>query len=117
MAAGASQQALHDATGSDGAHLRILTTPLDSGYALQEAYPLRDVDTSLRRLGIVLIVVSACGVVAAATAGLVIARTALAPVDELTGAAEHIARTQDLQVPIPVRARTRSPDSRRRSTR
>ena len=103
VAAGASQQALHDATGSDGAHLRIRTTPLDSGYALQEAYPLRDVDTSLRRLGIVLIVVSACGVVAAATAGLVIARTALAPVDELTGAAEHIARTQDLQVPIPVR--------------
>jgi two-component system, OmpR family, sensor histidine kinase MprB len=45
--------------------------------------------------------VTAIGVVGAATAGLLIARAALRPVDRLTDAAEHIAKTEDLNTRIP----------------
>lgn len=38
----------------------------------------------------------------AGAAGLWVARTGLRPVDELTEAVEHVARTEDLTVRIPV---------------
>jgi HAMP domain-containing protein len=56
----------------------------------------------LHNLGIVLWAVgTARGVIGAALAGNAIAQSGLRPLARLTGAAEHIARTEDLR-PIPV---------------
>ena len=46
--------------------------------------------------------VGAVGVLGAATAGLLVARAGLRPVDRLTDAVEHIARTEDLDTTIDV---------------
>ena len=102
VAAGTSEVALRDVS-VEGQHLRMATVPgqLD-GTALQVTRPLTEVDRALSRLAFILILVSVAGVAAAATAGLAVARAGLAPVDRLTGAAEHVARTQDLSVPIEV---------------
>jgi two-component system sensor histidine kinase MprB len=103
VASGGSAQALHDATSQEGTHVRVLTRPFGEGYALMTSRSLEEVDSSLNQLALVLVVVTALGVLGAATAGLVVSRAGLAPVDHLTRAAEHIARTQDLGVPIAVR--------------
>lgn len=47
-------------------------------------------------------IVAGAGVVGAGAAGLWVARTGLRPVDDLTRAVEHVARTEDLTVRIPV---------------
>ena len=91
---------LRDAT-VDGTHVRILTTELPDGFALQIARPLTEVDSVLERLAWVLVAVSVGGVAIAALAGRAVARQALGPVRELTGAAEHVAATQDLSQRIP----------------
>lgn len=91
-----TKTALRDAT-VDGTHVRILSTALDdSGFALQIARPLTEADRVLERLAWVLVAVSVGGVALAAVAGRAVARSALGPVQRLTGAAEHVAATQDL---------------------
>ncbi|MER6752240.1 HAMP domain-containing sensor histidine kinase [Streptomyces sp. PDY-4] len=104
VAEGASTDALHDATGSDGGRYRVFTysVPGLSGVAVSAARPLSEVNDSLNNLALVLVFVAGAGVVGAAAAGLWVARTALRPVDELTQAVEHVARTEDLTVRIPV---------------
>jgi two-component system, OmpR family, sensor histidine kinase MprB len=79
-----------------GIHVRILTTSLDNGYALQIARPLTEVDTSLDRLRRILILVALGGIGLAAALGLTVARTALAPVRRLTEATEEVTETRDL---------------------
>jgi two-component system, OmpR family, sensor histidine kinase MprB len=104
---------LHNSTDSKGNPVRVLTTPLittdgpagpqlypDS--ALLVAYPLKDTDKTLSDLAVVLLTVSAFGVVGAGAVGLAVARAGLRPVDKLTEAVEHIARTEDLTTRIPV---------------
>jgi len=86
-----------------GVHARMVTVPQGPATALQVARSLTDVDNALRRLALILALVTVVGVVGAASAGLAIARAGLAPVDRLTRAAEHVARTQDLSVPIDVK--------------
>ena len=66
------------------------------------ARPLSEVNHALDTLALVLLGVIGVGVLGAGTAGLWIARTGLRPVDDLTQAVEHIARTEDLNVRIPV---------------
>ena len=66
------------------------------------AYPLHEMQRSLQYLLIVLICVAAIGALGAAGIGLVVARTALKPVDKLTDAVEHIARTEELGTIIEV---------------
>ncbi|MER7488179.1 HAMP domain-containing sensor histidine kinase [Streptomyces sp. NPDC126497] len=104
VAEGASTDALHDATGSDGGRYRVFTyaVPGLRDVAVSAARPLSEVDDSLNNLALVLVFVAGAGVVGAAAAGLWVARTALRPVDELTRAVEHVARTEDLAVRIPV---------------
>lgn len=95
-------------TVSDGGHdLRVHTTNttlLLNGQptALSVARPLSDVTDPLATLAWVLLAVAGVGVVGATSAGLWIARTGLRPVDRLTETVEHIARTEDLNVNIPV---------------
>ncbi|MET9823049.1 HAMP domain-containing sensor histidine kinase [Streptomyces sp. NPDC006349] len=104
VAEGSSTSALHDATGSNGTQYRVFTytVPDLPGVAVSAARPLSEVNSSLSNLALVLVFVAGAGVVGAGAAGLWVARTALRPVDELTRAVEHVARTEDLAVRIPV---------------
>jgi two-component system sensor histidine kinase MprB len=80
-----------------GTHVRVLTerTP-EVGGVWQVALPLTDVDSTLTHLKLVLALVCLGGIALAAALGLLVSRTALIPVRRLTGAAERVARTQDL---------------------
>src|SRR5207247_2506109 len=69
--------------------------------ALVVAQSLEPIDHTLHNLGIVLWSVGLLGVIGAALAGNAVAASGLRPLARLTGAAEHVARTEDLQ-PIPV---------------
>ncbi|HST39461.1 MAG TPA: HAMP domain-containing sensor histidine kinase [Conexibacter sp.] len=98
----------------DGTPVRILTTPLADGFAAQVARPLTDVDRTLDRLALVLLLVSAGGIALAAALGRLVARTALRPVGRLTAAVEHVGATGDLtrriDVPAaPARGRSAAP--------
>jgi two-component system sensor histidine kinase MprB len=79
-----------------GIHLRILTEALRPGYAAQFAQPLTSVDHLLRRLRLILALLDIGGIALAALLGRLVAGAAVAPVRRLTGAAEHVTRTQDL---------------------
>jgi two-component system sensor histidine kinase MprB len=68
-----------------GTHVRILTTRIDEGSVLQIARPLT-----------VLVLVALGGIGLAAVLGLLVARTALAPVRRLTEATEEVTATRDL---------------------
>jgi two-component system, OmpR family, sensor histidine kinase MprB len=80
----------------EGLHLRVLTAPLGDIGAVQVARPLDDADRVLDRLRGVLIVLVLLGTALAALASRLFARRAIAPVTELTEAAEHIEATGDL---------------------
>jgi two-component system sensor histidine kinase MprB len=90
-----------------GVHSRVLITPLPGGDAgaLQLARSLTEVDRTTAGLGLLLGLVAVAGVAVSALLGLAVARAGLAPVDRLTAAAEHVARTQDLRALIEVRGR------------
>jgi two-component system, OmpR family, sensor histidine kinase MprB len=107
---GHRQLVLRDGTTVAGIPVRILTRrqgpprgEAGNEHVVSLALPLSQIADPLRTLAVLLLLVSAVGVVGAAAAGLVVARASLRPVDELTGAAEHIARTGDLDTRIPDR--------------
>jgi two-component system, OmpR family, sensor histidine kinase MprB len=79
-----------------GHHVRLITTPLLFGTALQVARPLDEVDLVLKRLGLLLSVIAAGGIALAAALGRVVARAALVPVARLTEGAERVAETRNL---------------------
>ncbi len=79
-----------------GTPVRILTERAPEGGVWQVALPLTDVDSTLTHLKLVLALVCLGGIALAAVLGLLVSRTALIPVRRLTGAAERVARTQDL---------------------
>jgi two-component system, OmpR family, sensor histidine kinase MprB len=65
------------------------------GVALQFVRPTDDIDRTLNRLKLILLLVVAGGIAAGAAGGALVSRAALVPVRRLTGAAERIARTGD----------------------
>jgi two-component system, OmpR family, sensor histidine kinase MprB len=79
-----------------GTPMRILTSRAPEGGVWQVALPLSDVDSTLAHLKLVLVLVCLGGIALAAALGLLVSRAALVPVRRLTGAAERVARTQDL---------------------
>jgi two-component system sensor histidine kinase MprB len=85
-----------------GTHVRILTFPYLPGAAVMIARPLTEVDAALGRIRWLLFAIAATGIAVAAGLGLVVARTALAPVRRLTAATEHVTETGDLSERIPV---------------
>ncbi|MFC9507498.1 sensor histidine kinase [Streptomyces sp. NPDC057002] len=104
---------LRNGTDSDGNSVRVLTTavvvkngPFQQGvaadYALVIAVPLKGTESTLNELALILLLVSGVGVFGAGAAGLTVARAGLRPVDKLTEAVEHVARTEDLDIRIPV---------------
>lgn len=95
VAAGKRDSFFSDATIA-GTKVRILTAQAPGGGVLQVALPLADVEGALGHLRLVLAIVSLGGIALAAALGLLVSRAALVPVRRLTGAAEQVARTQDL---------------------
>ncbi len=110
VADGLAKKSLHTGKTHDGAPVRVYTRPVrdratgqvQTGIAVSVAKPLTEVTEPLSSLIWVLLLVSGVGVVGAGAAGLAVARTGLRPVDELTQAVEHVARTEDLTIRIPV---------------
>ena len=84
-------------------HIRILTVPLRDGIALQVSRPLSEVDDSLATLKTLLLLIALGGIGLAAALGLVVARTAIAPVRRLTDAIATVTRTRDLRQAIDAR--------------
>jgi two-component system sensor histidine kinase MprB len=79
-----------------GLHLRLLTFPYIDGYAVVVARPLTEVDHSLSRIRLYLILIAAGGVGVAVALGLFVSGAALAPVRRLTSATENVTQTGDL---------------------
>ncbi|MCX3062121.1 HAMP domain-containing sensor histidine kinase [Streptomyces beihaiensis] len=109
VADGASSHTLHTTDNDAGQAMRVLTVGVTSpgghqiqGIAVSIASPLSEVTKPLTTLAWVLLLVGGIGVVGAGAAGLGVARTGLRPVDQLADAVEHVARTEDLTVRIPV---------------
>ncbi len=95
-------------TTTDGESVRVLTLPLTANApglpqaAVMIAAPLKATQSTLNDLALILLLVSGIGVLGAGAAGLAVARAGLRPVDKLTEAVEHVARTEDLGIRIPV---------------
>ena len=81
---------------ADGAHLRVFTTRIARGQAVQVARPLDEVDHTLSRLAVIFAVVSLGGIALAGVLGWFVSRAAVAPVERLRRAAEEVATTRDL---------------------
>ena len=88
----------------DGAHVRVLTFhyPFAEGLAIQIIRPLKEVDQSLRRIGLFLLLIAGAGIAVAGGLGFAVARAALTPVKRLTETAERVSATGDLSQRIEV---------------
>jgi len=82
-----------------GTHYRVYTEAI-GGSTLTLALPLTDVDTSLRRLAVILLVVAGGGIALAVALGGGVTAAAAAPVARLTAAAERVTETGDLSLRI-----------------
>lgn len=100
VAAGESKRSLSTIS-AGGTRYRVVAVPDGEGRALLLAQPLDSQQAVLAKLGIVMILFGAAGVIAAGVAGWGVATNGLRPVRKLTSKVEHIARTEELQ-PIPV---------------
>ena len=79
-----------------GTQFRVLTIPAGRGYVLQIARPLTEVNHTLHRIRLFLVLIALGGIGVAAALGLAVSRAALAPVRRLTGATEKVTETGDL---------------------
>jgi two-component system sensor histidine kinase MprB len=79
-----------------GAHMRVFTKAVKPGAVLQVARPLDEIDGFVKRLGVILILVSIGGIALAFGLALWLTRTAAKPLTALSEATEHVARTRDL---------------------
>ena len=87
----------------NGHHLRVLTFPHFPGYAVQLARNLGEVDHTLSRLRLYLLLIAGGGIAVAAALGLLVSRAALAPVRRLTATTERVTETKDLSERIDAR--------------
>lgn len=95
VAAGKSSASFTDASVA-GTHLRIYTTRLDGGTAIEVARPLTEVDRVLDRIRLLFLAVSLAAVAIAVGIGIAVSRRTFRPVTRLTRDAERIAATGDL---------------------
>ena len=111
---GTIERVTRNGTDTEGNAVRVLTTPLIVSQGMgrpPQMYPdtalviavsLKSTQSTLNDLALILLLVSGIGVLGAGAAGLAVARAGLRPVDKLTEAVEHVARTEDLGIRIPV---------------
>jgi two-component system sensor histidine kinase MprB len=78
-----------------GRDYRVLTIPVAGGL-LQLSRDLTEVNRTLHRVGILLVLIALGGIGVAAGLGLVVAQAALRPVRRLTDTAERVSETGDL---------------------
>ena len=90
LAASGSGQYFTDMT-VGSTHIRVLATGIRSRGALLVALPLTNVDAALSSQMLLLILICAGGILLAAVLGLLVARTALAPITRFTRQTEAIA--------------------------
>jgi two-component system sensor histidine kinase MprB len=76
---------------SGGTHLRVLVTGIGEDGALAVALPLTEVDKTLTNQVLLLVLIAAGGIALAALLGVLVARTALAPIARFTRQTERIA--------------------------
>lgn len=81
----------------NGTDFRVATVHAGTGVALVFVQSTGPIQSTLDRMGLVLLLVGGTGIVAAALIGLVVARSSLKPVRRLSAAAEDIARTEELR--------------------
>jgi two-component system, OmpR family, sensor histidine kinase MprB len=79
-----------------GGKVRVYVSRFAPGQALQAARTLTGVDDTLRRLTLVLVLVSLAGVVLAAVLGGIVGHSAMRPVRRLRRGTRYVAATQDL---------------------
>ncbi|OFW53017.1 MAG: hypothetical protein A2V75_00250, partial [Actinobacteria bacterium RBG_16_70_17] len=104
VAAGDEEPVLRDVW-VDGVHYRMLTTPatgLDGAAAVQVARDVTETDVVLSGLRMRLFLIGGSAVLVAGAVAWFMSRGAVRPVARLTEAAEHVAATRDLEVPIEV---------------
>jgi two-component system sensor histidine kinase MprB len=75
----------------NGIHLRVLTAGIGPRGALLVALPLTDVDHTLSHELLLIVLIAAGGIALAALLGLLVARTAIAPITRFTRQTEEIA--------------------------
>lgn len=80
---------------------RVAAVQVQPGVALVLSQSTRQSESTLRTLGVVMLGVGVAGIAVAALVGLAVAQAGVRPVERLTGAAEHVARTGQLD-PIEV---------------
>jgi two-component system, OmpR family, sensor histidine kinase MprB len=105
VAAGAAPGALRDGETASGRHVRVAVYPMGAGYALVAWRDLTEMDATLRRLALWLLLGGGLGALGALTLGWVVARTGLRPVDRLTAAAEQVAADPDALPAAPIDVR------------
>ena len=74
-----------------GTHLRVLVQGIGADGAIAVALPMTSVDNALSGELLLLLAIAAGGIALAAVLGVLVARTALAPIARFTGQAEAIA--------------------------
>jgi two-component system sensor histidine kinase MprB len=85
---------------ADGVHYRVYSQVTSNGFTFLLARSLTEVDTTLRRLGVFLLMVTAGGAALAAGLGVGVMRAAVGPVARLTEATERVTETGDLSLRI-----------------
>jgi two-component system sensor histidine kinase MprB len=89
-------------TTNKGEHVRVYTVSAGAGWAYSSVASLSNVDASLSKLTVGLALASVGGIGVATLAGFLVARSAVRPVRRLTRAVEHVAKTEDLSVRLPI---------------
>jgi two-component system, OmpR family, sensor histidine kinase MprB len=79
----------------DGTHIRVLVTGIGDKGALAVALPLTTVDNALSNQLVLLLVIGGAGILLAVMFGLLVARTALAPITRFTRQTESIAHNPE----------------------
>ncbi|MFL6122229.1 sensor histidine kinase [Actinophytocola sp.] len=96
---------LRDGQTRSGKPVRVLLQPVGDGVVIAVSRSLTEIQNTLSGLGNVLVIASFLGAVLTAAAGLLMTRTALAPMERLTETAEEIARSENLDIPVDVSGR------------
>src|SRR4051794_15015108 len=95
VAAGTRDRYFSDAR-VQGVHVRLLTTPVADGVALQVGRSIDSTDRVLSRLRLILLLVVLGAFALAVALGRLVSRNVVAPIVAVTAAARHIADTEDL---------------------
>ena len=101
VAASSHSDAIFRTTTLGGVRYRVLTEPWRDGAALQLARDLSEMESTLDRLKLRLVLLTLAGVAGAAGLGWILAGRIVRPVRRLRDAAEDIAATGDLSTPLP----------------